>query len=217
MVNIVIACTMLREQLEQAIRLTGAKDAVFYLPEALHNHPQKLKAELSNLLQKLPPAEHILYGGGLCGNALLGLSFPAPAVIPRFDDCISMFLYNGYNRLAAKDSGCYYLTPTWLGKEGDLWNQYLELRRRYGNHTGGVLMERMLKGYHSLCLIDFDVSQNDLLWSKVQLLAEEFVLKPRRIKGSLVIWEKLLAGVWDDDFIILPAGEKLTFDHFGFL
>jgi len=217
MANIVIACTMLREQIEQAMCLTGAKYPVYYLPEALHNHPQKLKNELSDLLQTLPPAEHILYGGGLCGNALLGLSFPSPAIIPRFDDCISMFLYNGYNRLTAKDAGCYYVTSFWLGREGDLWNQYLELRRRYGNHTGGVLMERMLKGYHSLCLIDFAASKNNLLWSKVQLLAEEFALKPQHMKGSLTIWEKLFAGVWDDDFIILPAGEKLIFDHFGFL
>lgn len=217
MSNIVIACNMLREQIEQAMHLTGVKYQTFYLPEATHDHPHKLKEELGKLFATLPPAKHLLYGGGLCSNALLGLSFPSPAVIPRFDDCISMFLYNGYNRLTAKDSGCYYLIPTWLGKEGDLWNQYLELRRRYGNHTGGVLMERMLKGYHSLCLIDFATGQNDLFWSKIQLLAEEFALKPRRVKGSLVIWEKLLAGIWDDDFIILPAGEKLTFDHFGFL
>jgi len=78
-------------------------------------------------------------------------------------------------------------------------------------------MERMLKGYHSLCLIDYASTKEDLLWSKVQLLAEEFALKPQRITGSLIILEKLFARVWDDDFILLPAGEKLTFDHFGFL
>ena len=158
---------------------------------------------------------HVLLALGFCGNGLLGLhSRTLPLVFPRVDDCISLFLHDGRLREdIRRDARAFYFTRGWLDHD----NPMLETWERWKELKGPVEALRFrklsLRGYERLTLIDTGAFPLADAAPRTKALAEELELDHAEVPGSLLLLERLLAGPWDSEVVVVPAGEAITIWH----
>jgi hypothetical protein len=73
----------------------------------------------------------------------------------------------------------------------------------------------MLEHYRRLILIDTGAYPlDDACLAKSYEIAEMMGLKHQIVKGSIGMLKQLLTGPWDENFIVLEPGEKLSMDYF---
>jgi hypothetical protein len=87
--ELVIACSMLEDEVQEAMRQTGRELPILWMDRGLHEHPERLREELRSRIDSADDADVIMLTFALCGNALAGIgSQRAKLVLPKFDDCI---------------------------------------------------------------------------------------------------------------------------------
>ena len=172
---------------------------------------------------------------GLCGKATAGLAAGAvPVVIPRAHDCITLFLGDRQRYEIAFKScpGTYWYamdyverneslgTALALGSEGsdDISADYDKYVEKYGKENADYLMEVMgawKNHYERAVFIDMGVSDSTVVEQQTKEQAERRGWRFERLVGDLVLVRKLLAGDWDEDFLILQPGQKIqmTYNH----
>jgi len=98
MKNIAVVCDVMKEDLEKIVQDKKIKDLEFvFMEQHLHNTPdimrKKLQEEIDKIDSSNPGYKNIILGYGLCSNGVAGLaSKKHNIVIPKVDDCISLFL-----------------------------------------------------------------------------------------------------------------------------
>jgi hypothetical protein len=107
----VIACQTIGEELKPLLPCDFEMEALEY---GLHNDPKRLHTQLQAAIDNTGPEfGTILIGYGMCANAIVGISSRRfRLVIPRADDCITLFLGSRqeYLRQLGQAPGTYYLT-----------------------------------------------------------------------------------------------------------
>ncbi|MFZ5644761.1 MAG: DUF1638 domain-containing protein [Bacillota bacterium] len=216
MSNVVIACRMLQDELNLAMRRTGCRYPVIWLDSELHLDPNLLRAELQKNIDSLENTDNILFAYGCCGNGLVGLkASTANLVIPRTDDCISIVLSRPGEKFK-RQKHTYFLTKGWLEGSKSILNEYRHAISRYGEIRAKRLFEIMFKHYHHLMLIDTGAYNLEDCLSQAEELAQNTDLNLVVAEGGLWFLEKLLTGPYDENFCIIPKGGKASIDHFGY-
>ncbi len=180
--------------------------------------PGQGPAEERTHVVTVPPADDVLLAMGYCGNGLQGLvSRTARLVFPRVDDCISLFLNHGCCRSEIKrDAHAFYLTKGWLSHNNAFLESHAGWERRFGPERALQLRKASLAAYQRFTLIDtgaYDVAEQT---PRVEELAAELELASTCVPGSIQLLERLFAGPWDSEIVVVPPGRKLTImDLFG--
>lgn len=136
----IIACSMLRQELEQVLVKVDWQPEIVYLDAALHIKPQNLRAILIEEIKRMAagpqPVDAVFLGYGFC-QSLEGIDreCPIPVILPQVDDCIVLLL--GPERYAAevkKEAGTWFMTPAWAEVSAEMVIKELHLDRatRYG-------------------------------------------------------------------------------------
>lgn len=217
MSTIVIACQTLSDEVNMAIAETGVKHPVIWVESGLHNHPETLRMRLQETVSRISNVENIILCYGYCGNALLGLhSTGARLIVPRVDDCISLLLGSYEKREAlSREMVSYFLTRGWIVNENNIIREYERCVERYGKERAQRVLKMMLEHYRRLVLIDTGAYPlDDACLAKSYEIAEMMGLKHQVVKGSIGMLKQLLTGPWDENFIVLEPGEKLSMDYF---
>ncbi|MGB9885653.1 MAG: DUF1638 domain-containing protein [Moorellales bacterium] len=212
---VVLACQTIAEELSAAAAATGVDYPIFWVESGLHNYPDRLRQRIQEELNRLANVDTVLLAFGSCGNALLGVSSPtARLVFPRVEDCISLLLGSeDTRRRLSRQVGTYYLTKGWMEYETSLWSEYHHCLRRYGPEKTARIMRLMLNHYRRLVLIDtgtFDLAKYRRL---TQELAVALGLEHLVVPGSSRLFEKLLLGPWDEEFVLIEPGEAVGLAH----
>lgn len=215
---LVIACSILKEEIESIIARYGLADAldVIWMPESLHNVPDRLKAALQEQIDDVDSARpEILLAYGNCGNALVGLETrEVPLVMPRLADCISILLF-GYDDLDELRKHTIFQTRGMLDGEQGLEAQYKTLVERKGEKRACWIIEEMYKHYDELLLIDTGVCNLAPQLERVRHIGELYHLKPALREGNVGILERLLTGdTQSPDFIHVAPHEKIKLVDF---
>ncbi len=97
--------------------------------------------------------------------------------------------------------------------------EYEKCVSRYGEEKTGRIFKIMLEHYKlehykRLVLIDTGAYPLNDCVERSSFLAVQLGLEHQIVPGSLELLKKLLTGPWDDDFIVLPPGKKLSLDNF---
>lgn len=216
MSSIIVACKTIHNEVEKAIAETGVTHPVLWIESGLHNWPDKLRAKLQEQISSIDNVEYIIMAFGYCGNSLLGVQSPnAKLVIPRVDDCISLLLgsYRKRQQLSA-EMGTYFLTKGWMEYENNILKEYERCVERYGQERAERVMKIMLENYKRVVLIDTGAYNLHDCQDRSCAFACQLGLQHEVVPGSLELLKKLFAGPWDDEFLVVPIGEALTFDHF---
>ena len=148
-----IACAVLRDVLD---RRKDADVSVVFMDYGLHLTPKKMCGEIQSRIDALKSPHRILIGFGLCGNGLVGLKAGRHTlIIPRVDDCISLFLgsRDEYLRAFEAEPGTYYLTPGWLECGGEPRAEYLKCCEQFGPDKADFVTDSMYRRYRKVCFI----------------------------------------------------------------
>jgi hypothetical protein len=184
----------------------------------LHINPANLKRALQDAIDAAAEkADTVILGYGLCSMAVIGLrANGCSLVVPRVDDCIAIFLGSGhaYKQQSRAEPGTYYLTKGWIEVADTPFDEYDRLAAKYGPDKAEWIIREMIKNYTRLALIDTGREGLERYREFARSLAERWSLRFEEIPGSNALVRQMLFGPWDDDFVVIPPGESIRYDHF---
>jgi hypothetical protein len=211
----IIACATV---IEEMLPFMPAGMSYEILDFGLHLIPNNLKTKLQEAIDaSCSDYETIMLGYGLCSMALVGLQARSSTLVtPKVDDCISIFLgsLQSYQEQAKKAPGSYYLTKGWIEVADTPFDEYDRLVKQYGQDRADRLMKTMLKHYTRLVYIDTGHGDKKPYVDFTRKTAEKFNLNFEEIRGSNRLVLKMLNGPWDEEFLITPPGETITYLDF---
>lgn len=213
--TVILACQTMKDELELVIRQSGINYPVVYLESGLHNDPEDLRAKVQEQVDTIE-ADIILLVFGCCGKGLVGIkSSKARLILPRIDDCITLLLGSTENRRRIPNEiSTYFITKGWLDPAGNVMWSYLDWVERYGEQKALRLTKKMLAHYTRFMIIDTGAYSLDDIIPKIQNSCEKFNMHYDIIPGSLRLLQRLLAGQWDSEFIILNPGQETAVSDF---
>lgn len=208
----IVACSMIEDELKDALKKTGCCAPVYWLERGYHNTPKKLRSELQRQIDALQDYDEILLAYGLCGNGTAGLvSERAVLVLPKFDDCIHMMLCVGQRRgRVLTEAGNIYLTRGWIQDQEAILQKRKEYIEEYGEEEADDILEMMYGHYKRIAVIDTGCFDIEPVQEYAREAGELLGLEPVTVQGSVQILERLLTGSWGEDFIVQRPGEPLT-------
>ncbi len=197
----------------------------------LHNDPPDLRATLQARIDAAAEEEYdaVVLGYGLCGQATAGLEArQIPLVVPRAHDCITLFLGSRerYRQQFETYPGTYWYNLDYMersdGSSGsvalgastgiDIDAVYQEYVEKYGKDNADYLMEVMgawQQHYQRAAYIDMGVGDGSAIEAQARAQAERRGWRFDRLAGDLVLIRRLLYGDWDDDFLVVPPGQRI--------
>jgi len=220
----VIACEVMRYELEMLCAGMEKAPSLLFLRQGLHDTPKLLREELHNTIAKVekdnPELTRLVLGYGLCGKGLEGVSAGrCELVIPRVHDCIPLLIGSvaAHREAHSRECGTYWFSPGWL-----TWSviPYLDNRtvrlahytEKYGEAQAGILMqieEGILANYTRACLIQWPVLGEPYREPAADA-ARRSNLPLDTMEGTPDYLRALLAGDWDDDrFVRIPPGHTV--------
>jgi len=208
----IVACKTLEAELLFTMGKAGVSYPVEWIESGLHYTPDKLTEKLQEILDNTE-AQRVLVVLGFCGNSVQGIRAGGfELIIPRVDDCISLLL--GSVKSRAEVSGkyaAYFLTEGWMRGKRNMWEEYQDTLRKYGEEQARYVAEMMYRHYRTLCLLDSGVEPIIPLIDKTKIIADTLGLKQQVIPATVDYIEKLLTGPWEESkFLIKPPGETIT-------
>ena len=220
--RILIACSMIEDEIRDAVRETASDDLEIYWEErGHHNDPDKLNRVVQAEITRAEEAgaDEILLAYGLCGNGAVGWhSDSATLVMPRFDDCVNLMLCTGArDRRNYLKAGHMYLTSGWMQDSGSLRSMYETYQERYGEKKGLRVMKRMLDSYHSITVIDTGCYQPGPVMRYAEECAGLLGFSVETVPGGNGVLKKMLAGDWDEDILVIRPGDAVRQSDFEFI
>ena len=189
------------------------------LESGLHLHPDKLRCGLQAKIDEITAhTETIILGYGMCSMGVMGLNAAhSTLVIPRQDDCISIFLGSrrDYKKELEKEPGTYFLSKGWIDAGITLLDELKRMEERYGKKRAERVMKRMLRHYRRLAFIDMGYQDQDKYRKFSEMTAERLNLDYEEIKGTPELLGKICNGPWDDEFVVAPSGHTICLEDFG--
>lgn len=211
----IVACQTVADVLR---RLAPARCDLTVLEFGLHLNPEKLHDALQQEIDRTDGSvDAILLGYGMCSKGTLDLQARgARLVIPRCDDCISLFLGSRaeYARQREIALGTFYLSRGWIDHGGDPYSEYRNLVARYGEERAMRLEKLVMQNYTRVALIDMgDLESRHRAYARH--MADFFGWALNEIPGSPALLHGLLEGRWTDtEFVVIEPGGKVELGMF---
>ncbi len=227
------------EVLARPLYLCAARSAhivdLQLIQRGLHNQPANLRTVLQAAVDAASekPYDAIALGYGLCGQATAGITARSkPLIIPRAHDCITLFLGSRarYQQQFEQFPGTYWYAQDYIerddgsggslalgsGMDTNADTVYAEYVEKYGQDNADYLMEVMgawKQHYSRAAYVDLGVGNGAAVENKARDQAERRGWTFDRVEGDLMLLRRLLEGEWNEDFLILQPGQKLTMTY----
>lgn len=210
---VVIACEIVRDELEKASELTGLRYDTIWMDSALHMFPEKMHVKLQETLDGLGSYDYVLLAMGYCGNAVSELcAGDFTMVLPRADDCTAL-MCGGVERRKELTHGrnCIYITRGWLHGAAGIPKEYEHILEKHDRETADMVLEMMYEHYEALAIIDTGAYEVEGISSEVRELAALLHKDTCTIEGTVRIYCDLLAGSWPTtDFIVVSPHSRIA-------
>jgi len=215
--KVLLACEMLRKELNYLIDQEPFDGTVVWMEKGLHEYPDRLKEALRREIGNWDgKVDYIVLVYGMCGNGVLGLKADrSRLVIPCFDDCIRCLLSREANAPIPVDQKALYYTDEWMDTSVSMLikhNAYVEI---YGEKKAFKIYKAMLKNYERATFLDTGLYDIDYAESRIRETCDKIGLEITRTPASLRVYDDLLRGRWEKEFIVTVPGETVTEAHFA--
>ena len=233
----ILSCEVLARELYYCAATSPHTIDIHMLKRGLHNTPDVLRNEIQQQIDEASSRSYdaICLGYGLCGNSLAGVvARKLPLVLPRAHDCITIYLGSRarYQQEFSTHPGTIYYAPDYmerrdntdssisLGTASDERRKevYDEYVAKYGQDNADYLLEVMggwASHYDRAAYIDMGIGDSSAIEALARSEAATKGWAFERLVGSLAIIRKLTQGEWDDDFLTIQPGQRVTvsYDH----
>ena len=212
----IIACSMLRDELQQAMKEVGCTLPVTWLDAGLHNYPGRLRQTLQDALDRSGGFQRVLLCYGFCGNSIAGIrAGDFEVILPKADDCLTLLLGSQQRRLEiTKEAGTYFLTRAWIHGDRNLLTEYRYAVEKYGEKQGKWIFQTMFGHYRRLGLLDTGCYPLAEAEQEAQSMAQLLHLSCCTLPASNQRLKDLLTGPWPAEwFLHLSPGELLAEDR----
>ena len=213
--KLVIACATV---IEEMLPLLPSGVGHRVLDFGLHTSPAKLRHILQDTVDdSSSQVDTIILGYGLCSQSVIGLhATRCTLVVPRVDDCISIFLgsCSAYRQQFKSEPGTYYLTKGWIEVGDSPFAEYERMVASRGPEFADRVIRLMLNNYTRLALINTGQYELERYREYARRTAERFGLRYEEIEGSTALVKKMIHGPWDDEFIVVRPGQVIQLEHF---
>jgi Protein of unknown function (DUF1638) len=229
-----ISCEILYREMCGAVANSPHQVDVEFLPKGLHDpgYPG-IRRHLQESIDRTDPQKYdtILLGYALCGNGTAGLAARTlPLVIPRAHDCIALLMggRERYQTYFEQNRDVFFRSTGWLERGQDLQQGTLRVVRsqtsggqtlealvsRYGEQEGQYLFDELnayQRAYRQLTYIATGLEPDDRFEEQARGEARQRGWRFERIEGDLGLFERLLAGDWnEEEFLIIPPGWRVS-------
>lgn len=211
---LMLACTILKDEIEAALAAAETKIPILYIPSDLHLFPDNLRDYLQRTLDNLYNVDVVLLPMGRCGNGTLGLhSERATLVLPKCEDCINLLL-SDQDLHVERPSYSYFLTDGWLREKNAINNEYERALEKYGPEKSEMIMQMIYANYKHFVFVDTGTYSLAEAKRKIQPLADLVNLDITTHPGPCGVLNKMVRLAFDDDFIVVPPGTAIIEEHF---
>ncbi len=232
-----IACAVLQRELSYEIVQSNNIVRGFWLNQGLHDTPDLLRTQLQTEIDRIETMQltasadkkwdAICLGYGLCSNGIIGLrSANIPLVIPRCDDCMSLFLGSAerYLQLFHQHSGIYWYSPGWIEHAFTPSVSSYEVRfqtyvEQYGEDNAAYLMEaekEWIQNYQNCIYIHSPVYDNPAYERYAAQAAADFSWQLHHEAGNQHLFHHLLNGPWNEqEFLVVPPNSAVEAEFSG--
>ena len=207
---------------------------VEFLRKGLHDlETADMTAMIQQVVDAVDAEEYdaIAMGYARCNDGLVGVTArDIPLVIPRAHDCITFFFGSrgGYMEYFEGNPGTYYMTTGWsernpspdgcdqpaygrqgvMGKLG-LAESYEDMVAKYGKENADYIRQTVgdwMQNYSNMLYMEMGVCDEKAFIAEARGIAAERNWSFETRKGGWTLLDKLFAGDWDDDFVIVQPG-----------
>lgn len=198
-----------------------------------HLHqPEEIRGRLQELIDAAEGQgyEAVVLAYGLCGQATSGLvARSIPLVIPRAHDCITLFLGSRqrYKVEVEKEPGTFWYSQDYLERksessgglamgattDADTQLMYEKYILKYGRAKADRLMAVMsewMAHYTRAVYLDLGFGGDSNAEAEARSNAVSHNWKYERIAVNLDLFQRLLNGQWDDDFLVVQPGQTVA-------
>lgn len=195
-----IACEMLRPEIEALQKETEIKYDTIWIEPGLHATPQRLNVRLKEIFAELSDCDRVLMPFGDCGGALKNLKTgDFEVILPKVDDCLTLLLGSVEKRIRiAKEMPTFFLSLGWLKQEKNIIAGYQDMVNQYGKEIADMLTETMYGGYKRVALIDTGIGNEKEFKYYEKPLKEIFGFEEYPVRGTTIYLKKLLTGPWEN-------------------
>ncbi len=231
-----IGCMAMSREVSREVSESKHCIRTWWLKQGLHDTPDLLRKNLQEQIDLVEEEsrgqdryhqfQYICLGYGLCSNGIVGIhSKEIPLIIPRCDDCISLFLGSAerYRKLFSQyDGGAFWYTNGWIEQAVTpsvlsykrLYESYV---KRFGEENAKFLLDSRndwMKNYHHCVYIEDPEWQCRENVQYTKQAAKDFSWKYHFEKGDNSYFHSLINGPWDEKcFLICPPGKVVEADY----
>ncbi len=213
----IICCEVMKEELLSV--KPEIETELEFISMGLHLHPEKLKVELQNVINRSKGYTKIILGFGLCGGAVRGLqASECELIIPKVHDCIPLLLGSKEEMEFQKrrESGTFYLSCGWMLSEKNIISDYQRITKKFGEKKASKVLSRMFDSYKRILFIHTGSSGESKPLGSAREIGRLLGLRFDETKGSKDYIYKLVNGPWDEEnFISIKPQETINEELFG--
>jgi hypothetical protein len=193
----VIACDMIKRELEKVLENYPEVGEIVWLESALHVYPERMKATIIERINELRESVDVIFlGYGFC-QSLKGIEaeVDVPVILPRYDDCLAILMTpERYAEEKKKEVGTWFMTPGWaeIGAELVIKELHLERAKKYGKDPM-ALAKRLFTHYRRGLYLDTGVGDNDHFLEKAAQFCKDFDLVLEKSAAESGILDEELA------------------------
>lgn len=229
-----IGCMVMNREICRLMADSRHVVRAWWLRQGLHDTPDILRTELQRVVDEIEREnellpdnlrfEAIVLAYGLCSNGVIGLrSRSLPIVIPRCDDCISLFLGSAdrYRKLFRELPGVYWYNAGWIEQaftpsKENYARQRAQYAEEYGEENADYLMEctnNWMTNYHHCGFITCPLGDCAAHEQYVRQAAADFGWEFSRVEGEMGYLDALVNGPWEDKrFLTCPPQSRVEAD-----
>jgi hypothetical protein len=216
----ILTCSSLKRYVDLAQERMHTDYPVIVIDRIHHVEPERMKRVIQEELDhQIGDTDTLLVAMGFCGGVWDQVKARVRTVIPRVDDCVSMLLAVDDQYIPnRKETGHLYLyeeKPENFSAMA-LLHDYQNASTEFQGMDEEFLFHMWFDQYHFLDIIDtgYNLCYEEEYVEKAQENADKIQADLDYVQGSNRILEKLVAGEWDEQFLVAEAGHVIRHADF---